>query len=317
MAHSLYDRLGVKKGASQEEVTKAYRNLAKKYHPDANPGDTKAEERFKTISAAYEILKDKETRARYDRGEIDEQGTERAPMGGFWSSGGDPRASAHGFEFRTTGGAGGPSGTNTGFGGFDDIINELFGRHRRHEDGPEFRGYHAPGADIRYSLFIDFSTAARGGKERVSLPEGRTLDVNIPAGVTQGQVLRLKRQGGAGLAGGPNGDALIEINIRPHPRFTRDGLDVVAEQDVPLAIAILGGKLRAETLDGDVEVQIPKGASSGRKLRLRGKGIKDSKAVRQGDLYLKLMIALPDKTDADLEKALQGWAQRQTEASMV
>ncbi|MEO1017610.1 MAG: J domain-containing protein [Pseudomonadota bacterium] len=311
MSQSLYDRLGVKKAASQDEVARAYRNLAKKYHPDTNPGDQKAEDKFKEISAAYEILKDKDTRRRYDRGEIDEQGTERAPMGGYWHTGADPRSQS-GFEFRTSGSPGG--GSNTGFGGFDDIINELFSRSgRKAEAGGEFRGFHAPGADVRYSLQVDFLTAVRGGKERVTLPEGRTLDVNIPAGVTDGQVLRLKRQGGAGLAGGPNGDALIEIRIKPHPRFSRDGLDVVAEQEVPLSAAVLGEKIRIETLDGDLSVQIPEFANSGRKLRLRGRGIKDAKTGQIGDLYLKLMIALPPEGDKEHRQALRAWAERQTD----
>lgn len=315
MSQALYERLGVKPTASQDEITRAYRTLAKKHHPDANPGDKRAEDRFKSMTAAYEILKDKESRRRYDRGEIDDEGTERAPMGGFWQSGADPRAQS-GFEFRTSGYSGGA--TNTGFGGFDDIINELFGRSaRRSEAEGEFRGFHAPGADARYALEVDFVTAIKGGRERVTLPDGRALDVNIPAGVTDGQVLRLKRQGGSGLAGGPNGDALITVSIRPHPKFTRDGLDLVAEQEVPLEAAILGEKIRIETLEGDVSVQIPEFASSGRKLRLRGRGIKDAKTGKTGDLYLKLMIALPDTDDPARRQALRAWAERQTSKTMA
>lgn len=319
MSQALYNRLGVKKDASQSEIRRAYRDLAKKHHPDANSGDSRAENRFKEISAAYEVLKNKDSRARYDRGEIDDHGVERAPASGYWRGAGDPRSQA-GFEFRSTGPQGGSpaGGTNTGFGGFDDIINELFGRSgRRAETGEDFRGFHAPGADVRYSLEVDFLTVARGGKERVNLPDGRTLDVNIPSGVTDGQVLRLKGQGGSGLAGGPNGDALIEIKIRPDPRFTREGLDLVADLQVPIAVAVLGEKLRVETLDGDVTVQIPEGASSGRKLRLRGRGIKDAKTGNIGDIYLRLMITLPSEAERELREGLRAWAQKQGDRAHV
>ena len=302
MSRSLYSILGVGKSASDAEIQKAYRRLAKQYHPDVNPGDRKAEERFKQISAAYEILSDKEKRARYDRGEIDEQGNEKAFAQGFRTRGGaKPGAGPGGFGFSWTRGPGaGPGG-----GDIDDILSELFGAARSgRPGGTAFRG-----EDLRAQLSVDFLDAARGAKRRVILPDGRSLEVTIPAGIESGTTLRLKGQGHPGAGGGPAGDAMIEIAVAEHPQFTRKGLDVLLDQAVPLATAVLGGKIRVPTIDGEVAVSVPKGSSSGRTLRLRGKGIRDT-AGRQGDQLVRLLITLPEGGDAELEAVVREWARR-------
>lgn len=304
MSKSLYSILGVTKSASDAEIQKAYRKLAKQYHPDVNPGDRKAEERFKQISAAYEILSDKDKRARYDRGEIDEQGNEKGFAQGFRPRGGArPGAGPGGFSFSWGRGPGAAGG-----GDIDDILSELFGAARA--GGPGGPGGMAfRGEDLRAQLTVDFLDAARGAKRRVLLPDGRSLEVSIPAGIESGTTLRLKGQGHPGMGGGPAGDALIEVSVADHPQFTRKGLDVVLDQPVPLATAVLGGKIRVPTIDGEVAVTVPKGSSSGRTLRLRGKGIRDA-AGRQGDQLVRLLITLPEGGDAELEAVVREWARR-------
>ena len=247
------------RNASDGEIRRAYRALAKENHPDKHPGDKKAEDRFKHISAAYEILKDKNRRARYDRGEIDAQGNERAGAGGFWGAhqrGGDNR-----FEFRSN---------STGFGGFDDIINELFGSRGGAQGGQ--REQRMRGEDSHIALTVDFVDAAKGAKKPIRLPDGRTLEINIPVAVEDGQTLRLRGQGTPGSTSGLAGDVLIEIKIRPHPSFVRDGFDIRVDQPVSLATAVLGGSLRVPTVDGEVKLTVPAWTSSGKLMRLRGRG---------------------------------------------
>jgi DnaJ-class molecular chaperone len=301
MSESLYSILGVGRGASEAEIQKAYRKLAKRWHPDVNPGDKAAEERFKRATAAYEILSDKDKRARYDRGEIDEQGNER---GFAFRRGGGPRPGAGpgGFHFKWSGpGAGGAGGAG-GFGDIDDILAGMFGMGGR--GGP--RGAAGTrGEDARAQLTVDFVDAARGARRRVTLSNGRSLEVTIPAGLESGQTLRLKGQGGGGAAG----DLLIEVTVAEHPLFTRKGLDIHLDQAVPLAKAVLGGKVRVPTLDGEVSLTIPGGSSAGRTLRLKGKGIRGA-AGRQGDQLVRLLITLPDGGDAELEALLRDWARR-------
>lgn len=305
MSENLYKVLGVAKGASEEELRSAYRKLAKQYHPDANPDDKVAEERFKRISGAYDILSDKDKRARYDRGEIDEQGNERGftppPRGGRRAGG---RSQQGGFTWRTADQQGG------GFGDIDEILSEMFGGGARSRTGG--RGFAARGEDVHGQITVDFLDAAQGAKRRVGLPDGRFLDVTIPAGLESGQVLRLKGQGEAGIGGGPAGDALIEVTVRDHAQFRRKGLDIEVDQPVPLAVAVLGGKVRVPTVDGEVSLRIPKSTSSGRVLRLKGKGIRDA-AGRQGDQMVRVMIALPEGGDAELEAIVREWARRRGE----
>lgn len=299
MSRSLYDELGVAKGASEEDITRAFRKLAKSCHPDLHPGDKKAEERFKRISAAYEILSDKAKRARYDRGEIDEQGRERAFAGGGFHPGAGTGGTR--FEF------GGPGGIN-----FEEILSDLFGGGRKSGRAGFTSGFTAAptGEDIRLQLEVSLVEAARGAVRRIQLPDGSTLDLTIPAGTTDGQVLRLKGKGRVGLGGA--GDALIEIKVAPHPVFRREGLDILVDQPVPLAVAVRGGKVRVPTLDGEVALTVPRHTSSGRMLRLKGKGVRDPRTGEQGDQLVRVLIELPK--ERELLELIERWAERQASA---
>jgi DnaJ-class molecular chaperone len=305
-----YAVLGVARTASEAEIRKAYRKLAKSLHPDLNPGDKAAEERFKKVSQAYDLLGDAEKRRRYDAGEIDAQGQER-PRGYYrsWSEqpGGGARAGAAG------GGAGGDS---FAAGDLDDLLAELFGRGGG--PGGGFGGFAGGpggargtrpvrGQDVRYRLELDLLDAVNGGPRRITLPDGRTLEVKVPPGTRDGRTLRLAGQGQPGRHGGPAGDAYVEIAVRPHPFFTRDGDDLRLDLPVTLKEAVTGAKVRVPTPDGAVMMSLPKGASSGRVLRLRGKGAPDGKGGR-GDLLARLMIVLPDPPDAALERFVETWS---------
>ncbi|MEK0085265.1 DnaJ C-terminal domain-containing protein [Benzoatithermus flavus] len=285
-----YEVLGVARDASAEQIRSAYRKLAKANHPDLRPGDKEAEERFKEISAAYELLSDPEKRAKFDRGEIDASGA--------------PRMREHFYrDF-----AEGPGGAKYSHaGGFaeaadlEEMIQELFG-------GRGFggaRGMRMRGADMRYHLEVGLEDVVRGARLPVTLADGSTVEVSIPAGVEEGQVLRLKGKGAPGLGGGPPGDALIEIGIRPHPRFERKGADIHLTLPVTLAEAIHGAKIEVPTLHGTVKMTIPKHTSSGKTLRLRGKGL--PRAHGHGDQYVRLEIKLPPHVDAELERLIENW----------
>jgi DnaJ-class molecular chaperone len=287
VAEDPYKVLGVAKTASQDDIRKAYRKLAKELHPDLNPGNATAAERFKEISAAYDIVGDAEKRARYDKGEIDASGAER-PEQRFYR------------EYANADG-GGRYHTRAGFEDFEgvsDIFADLF---RRGGQGQGGRTIRMKGADVHYRLEVEFLEAARGAKKRITLPTGEAIDLTIPEGVTDGQVLRMKEKGRAGLGGGPAGDALIEIAIRPHPTFTRAGDDVMIELPISLDEAILGGKVEAPTISGPVSLTIPAGASSGQMLRLRGKGIK------KGDQLVRLKIVMPAVVDDQLKQFMTEW----------
>jgi DnaJ-class molecular chaperone len=300
MTENLYKTLGVTQSASDDEIRKAYRKLAKTCHPDTNPGDKAAEERFKAISRAYAILGDPAKRKRYDKGQIDADGNERGPQGFPFGAGGGPfgaQPGGRGWSYSHRGGGPGGGGGSSPFGGFDDILSDLFGGATR--AGP--RGA-ARGEDLKLSVTVDFLDAAKGTKRRLGLPDGRHLDVTIPAGVEAGQVLRLKGQGIAG------GDALIEVQVTPHDGFRREGLDVHLDQAIPLALAIAGGKVTVPTIDGNVAVTVPAWTSSGKLLRLKGRGIQ--KGGHRGDQLVRLEIALPDKSDP----ALKEWAKAQAAA---
>lgn len=283
-----YDVLGVKKEASEDEIRSAYRKLAKRYHPDLNPGNKEAEARFKEIAAANELLSDKDKRARYDRGEIDESGAERP----------------HAYAWR--GFAEGASGDkyHTAEGINPEDLDELFGMFGRRREGGGFR---MRGPDQHYVLTVDFLDAVNGAKKRLELGPGRTLDVTVPAGVRDGQVLRLKGQGAPGFGGGPAGDALIEVHVAPHPIFRRDGDDIHIELRVTLAEAVLGARVSAPTPTGDVTVSIPPSSNTGRVLRLRGKGVRRADGTH-GDEYVTLKVVLPDGADPELAAFLKDWA---------
>lgn len=297
MSESLYKSLGLSRSASDDEIRKAYRRLAKTCHPDTNPGDKAAEEKFKQISQAYAILGDAAKRKRYDQGEIDEDGNERVPHGfggGFGGGPGGPfrQGGARTWHFSSGGGPGGPGAEAGGFAGFEDILSDLFGG----AAGGRRAGARPRGEDLKLKVTIDFLDAAKGARRRMTLPDGRHLDVNIPAGVDSGQVLRLKGQGVAG------GDALVEVQVTPHEGFRRDGLDVHLDQAIPLALAIAGGKVTVPTIDGNVALTVPPWTSSGKTLRLKGRGIK--KAAKRGDQLVRLEIDLPERQD----EALMQWA---------
>lgn len=284
-----YDVLGVSKNATQEEIRKAYRALAKKLHPDLNPGDTSAETRFKAVSTAYAILGDAEKRARFDRGEIDASGAERAEQRTYRHYA-DTDGAHH---YRSASG-------QDDFADFD-IFSRMFGQRRR--GGAEFR---MRGGDARYNMTVDFLEAAKGATRRVTMPDGATLDVNIPAGVRDGQTLRLKGKGQPGVGGGEHGDALVQIAVSPHEAFERDGLDILLELPVSLDEAILGGEVEAPTIAGAVKMKIPKGANSGDTLRLRGRGI-HAKGGKKGDQLVRLKVVMPDRIDSELENFVREW----------
>jgi len=287
-----YSVLGVSKSASDAELKKTYRTLAKKLHPDINAGDEKIAEKFKEVSAAYGLLRDKELRARYDRGEINPDGSEKGFQGG---------------GFRSHPGAGPQGGMGAGqFGdGFDpeEIFASIFGSRRPRQ--PQRR----KGQDRGYRLRVDFLDAVKGGKKPLILENDKNLNVTIPANVREGQKIRLKGQGGPGTGGGPAGDALIEIVINDHPLFRREGNDIHLDLPVTLAEAVSGAKVNIPTIDGKVAMTIPKGSSSGRVMRLKGRGAIDQKSKKRGDQYVRLQIMLPTEPDEDLEKAVAKWAE--------
>jgi DnaJ-class molecular chaperone len=290
LAADPYQVLGAKKDASTEDIQKAYRKLAKKLHPDLNPGNKKAEEEFKEVSAANDLLSDPEKRTRFDRGEIDAAGAER-PQQRYY------RDFAQGSQHPYTGDAG-----FADFADDDDILSRIF---RREGSGSD-RIFRMRGQDVQYRLELDFLDAVNGGKQQLNLPDGSVLDVNIPAGTREGQILRLRGKGRPGIGGGSAGDALIEIDVRPHPLFTRKGDDIHVELPVSLGEAVLGGKVKVPTPSGSVTMSVPKWANTGRVLRLKGKGVRRANGSH-GDEYVTLKVMLPDKPDAELEKLVAQW----------
>lgn len=294
----LYKILGVSRSASQDEVKKAYRKLAKELHPDLHPSDAKIADRFKEATAAYGILGDEKQRGRYDRGEIDDQGNERMAAGfgagGFGGRGGSRRG-------QTRRAAGGSAGGEEFSFSPEDFFADIFGGGGRSRGPVPQRG-----ADRIYRVSIGFLDAVRGAKRRISLENGKTLDVNIPKNVRQGQQIRLKGQGGAGANGGPTGDALIEVDITPHPGFRLEGQDIHTDLPITLAEAVLGGEARVLTIDGAVNVKIPPGSNSGKTLRLKAKGVEGKDG--RGDQYVHLQIMLPDKIDDKLRRFIEEWS---------
>ncbi|MDP3370544.1 MAG: DnaJ C-terminal domain-containing protein [Brevundimonas sp.] len=294
MAGDPYKELGVSRGASADEIKKAFRKLAKELHPDKNPGNTVADERFKRITAAFDLLGDKEKRARFDRGEIDADGREQF----------------RGFGGGTGGSRGGPGGNPFGQGGarqpgfenidLDELFGGMFGGGAR-PGGARPGGFASKGQDIKATLEISLEDSISGATRRIQFSDGRMLDVAIPKGASDAQTIRLKGQGAPGR-GGPAGDALIELKVAKHPVFTRDGADLTMDQPVALYDAVLGGKVPVRTPEGTVSMTIPAGSSSGKVLRLKGRGaFADGK---RGDLLAKLMITLPEDS-AELTRLAQ------------
>jgi DnaJ-class molecular chaperone len=284
-----YEVLGVAKGADIKDIKKVYRKLARQLHPDLHPGDKQAEERFKEVSAAFDFLSDPERKAKYDRGEIDAAGAptmQRRFYRDFAESAGGDRYADAAAAFRA----------------FEDIdiLNEMFRGLRREQR--KMRG-----ADLTERLEVDFLDAVNGAERELILPTGKHVKVRIPPGATDGQVLRLKGQGLPSPGGGPSGDLLLELQVRPHPRFSREGNDTAAELPITLAEAVLGGKVEVPTVDGTVSLTIPRGSNTGTRLRVRGKGVPQPGGGR-GDHYVTLKVVLPSPPDEELTRLIAEWA---------
>jgi DnaJ-class molecular chaperone len=283
-----YEVLGVASTASSVDIQKAYRKLAKKLHPDLNPGDKAAEEKFKEVAGAYDLLGDAEKRKRFDAGEIDASGAERPQQ--------------HFYRDFATSDEGHPYTDNSGFADFmetDDAFAELLRRSQRARANRR-------GEDLHYRLPIEFVESIAGANKRLTLPDGGTLDVKIPPGLVDGQVLRLKGKGATGAGEGAPGDALIEVEVLPDHRFTRDGDNILLELPISLSEAVLGGRIRVPTPTGVVTVSVPK-ANTGTTLRLKGKGA-PRRGGGSGDELVKLKVVLPKSPDTELEAFVSNWA---------
>jgi DnaJ-class molecular chaperone len=292
MSDDPYAALGVAKSATQDEIRKAYKKIAKESHPDLNPGDAKAAARFKAAAGAYDLLKDPEKRARFDRGEIDAMGQERPERKFYREYAEGPEATYHtrrGYE---------------DFGEMSDVFADLFGD-RRGARAAGGQGIRMRGPDRHYTLEVGFLEAAQGATRRITLPDGQMLDVKIPAGLEDGQTLRLRGKGGEGIGGGPAGDALVTVGVAPHHFFRREGDDILVELPITLDEAVLGARVEVPTIDGRVALSVPKGASSGRTLRIRGRGVKRDGG--RGDQLVTLKVVAPPQVDDELEAFFRRW----------
>jgi DnaJ-class molecular chaperone len=293
VADDPYTVLGVARTATDDEIRRRYRALVKELHPDVNPAKS-AEERFKKVTVAFDIVGDPVKRKAFDRGEID--------------AAGDPRRSAGPRPGAGPGGGFGGARWNAGPGGFDsdDPFGDIFAGFR----GAGAQARARRGQDARYTIELDFTEAALGAVKRVTMPGGDTLDLNVPSGVVEGQMLRLKGKGQPGFNGGPAGDALVEVRIRPHATFKRTGDDVALDVPLTLDEAVLGSKIEIPTLTGRVHLTIPPGTSSGKVFRLKGKGIVNATAGLTGDQLVTVRIVLPETIDGELSEFLRGWRER-------
>ncbi len=290
MSNDPYATLGLTKSATSADIKSAYRKRVRSSHPDLHPDDAGADARFKAVTAAHDLLKDADTRARFDAGEIDATGAERPPRTYYRDH---VDAPGQGFN------------KNRGFDDFSDpsgIFAHILRQRGRGGDPASAQ----PGPDLRYTLAVPFLDAVLGAKTRITLPDGGNLQVQIPQGTQDGQTLRLRGQGGPGYDGGPAGDALVTVQVRAHPVFARDGHDILITLPITIDEAVLGGKVTAPTIGGPVSVTIPMGASSGRILRLRGRGVARANS-HAGDALIELRIVAPTVVDADLTAFMQDW----------
>ncbi len=287
-----YKTLKVSKTASAEEIKSAYRKLAKKLHPDLNPGNEAIEQEFKEVSQAYGILGDAEKRKKFDAGQIDASGQETPWQGGFYRQRANDSKKYSRYDFSEDVGVG-------------DIFSDLFGGGRTQRRSHSVR---RKGADVSYAVDVDFLEAAAGAKKRIRLGEGKTLDIRIPPGTENGQALRLKGQGMAGVGGAPAGDALIEVAVRDHPNFSREGNNIILELPVSLREALLGASITVPTIAGKVSMKIPAGSNSGSTLRLKGKGIAGKNGKAAGDQLVKLKLVLPESPNEELRKLVETWS---------
>ncbi|MCB9960270.1 MAG: DnaJ domain-containing protein [Rhodospirillaceae bacterium] len=276
-----YKVLGIPRSANADAIKAAYRRLVKQYHPDRHPDDKAAEQRFKEIQSAYDLLGNAEKRARFDRNEIDAEGHEtvspferaaRASRNSRWKTRPNP-----------------------------SIFEEFFARH----------DIHTKGADVSYDLQIEFLEAVRGGKHAVHLQQGGSVQVTIPEGTEDGDVLRLRGRGTGGFGGGQPGDALVRISVSPHAHYVRKGADIHLDVPVTLREAVLGASIEVPTPHGRVTLKVPHGSNSGRVLRLKGKGTVDRKTNTRGDFYVRLVVTIEDAEDPELSRFLEGWSPRQ------
>ena len=296
----LYSQLGVARSASEADIKKAYRKLAKELHPDRNKDNPKATERFSAVTRAYDILTDKDKRARYDRGEIDEDGNPKMPFG-YGQGGGHP-GGAGGFRRPDFQGGGGASEAD-----LSDLFEGLFGAGQQRGGFGGFGGGRRPpppkGSDLGYRLAVSFADAATLKEQRVNLASGKTISIKLPKGVEDGTKIRLAGQGEPGPGGA--GDAIVTIHITPHRFFTRDGDNIRLDLPITLDEAVLGARVKVPTVDGAVMLTVPKGTTSGKVLRLKGKGF-TGKTGERGDQLVTLMIDVP-ADDVELVEFVQNW----------
>jgi DnaJ-class molecular chaperone len=287
-----YRILGVSKNATEAEIKKAYRSLAKEYHPDRNPNNPKVADIFKNINAAYSLIGDPENRRRYDAGQMDAAGAQRA------------------YAHQTQGSARGFEGFARGTSGFqgDDLFSEFFNSFRRANTRQEPpRSAPERGEDTTYDVDVEFLDAIRGGTQRITLDWNKTLEIKVPPGVRDGQQIRLKAQGAAGKGGGSRGDAFVKINVLPHPYFSRKGNDVYLDVPISMREALFGAKVKVPTIDGPVTMTVPPHANSGMVFRLKEKGVAYDSGSKHGDQFVKLVVMLPAKPDPALEKLVKSW----------
>lgn len=290
MTEELYKVLGIEKNASQAEGKKAHRSQAKKLHPDLNPGDKASEESFKKVQAAYSVLSDEEKRRQYDAGEIDAEGNKNPQQ--------------YYCEYANAGGDH-PYASRAGFDDLGDIFSDIF---RTQQENSERTHVRMRGGDISYRVDISFLEAIKGAKERVTMHDGKTLDITVPPGLRDGQISRLRGKGMPGLGGGTPGDAHVEIHVNSHRMFRRQGRDILIDLPVGLNEAVLGAKVQVPTARGSVSMTIPPGSNTGDTLRLQGMGVAAHGKHAAGNQLETLHVVLPKKTDSRLRDFLEDWA---------